>query len=307
MSEEIKDSQNTAETTSKKESCKCYFANNKKAAYAAVGAICLIIGLLIGSFFLGGPSSALGASTVPESKLGETIATYNYNGNHSVSIRDIMEAQGSVDFYKTRDEQGNELYRVPSTDAVVGYVRSQILISYADSKGIKVTDEDVKQAIKENYGIEGDENVEALAKQIGITTDQLKKLVSNQVKTEKLVEYLMGDPKDLPKAPERPEAPEKGQEDVASEQYANYIIKAVGPAWNEQEGKWADENSPFAMTLVGENAFDGKKATFTQASIVFSILAQEYQETMSKNQMKAIEDINAQMANASINVRTLAQ
>ena len=316
MSEEVKNSEQTAQakveqtadtqTPQEKKSCKCFFANNKHAAFAVVGVVGVIIGLVIG-LLMGGPSSAIGTTTVPESKLDETLATYNYNGSHKISIRELMEAQGSVDLYKTTDADGKEAYRVPSTEAVNSYVRSQVLLDLADAKGIKVTNEEVLDMLKQTYNVQGEDGLDALAKQFGTTPEKLKELVSNQLKSEKLVKTLMGDGSELPEPPSKPEAPEADAEDKATSEYADYIRKVVGSAWNNDDKKWADENSPYAKTLVGENAFNGETATYAQANIVFSIAAQEYQDMVAKGQAKALETINDAMANTSLTVRTMAQ
>ncbi len=286
---------------------KGFFALNPMAGYIATAVVSLVLGLLIGSFFLGGPSSAIGSATVSESQLDTAIATYSYKGTHKVTIRELMEAQGSVDLFKTTDAEGNEVYRVPASDSVTSYVRSQIIGLFADSKGITVSDDEVFEALKKAYNVEGDENIEALAKQFGVTTDKLKELIGQQLKTEKLLKSFMEETEEVPALPAQPEAPEKGKEQEASEKYAEYIRNAVGGAWDDANKKWADENSAFAKTLVGDTAFDGTKATFTQANIVFSILSQEHQEKTGRAQATAMEEINNAMASASITIRTLAQ
>ncbi len=309
MAEEVKGAHHCAKSdASKKDSgCKCFFAKNKYAGYGTVGAICLIIGLLIGTFFLGGPSSGLGVSTVPESGLDQTIATYKYNGKHNITIRELMEAYSTVDMFKTTDAEGNEVYRVPSSDSVISYVRTQVLDKLADSKGISISDEELAEAIKTTYNVEGDENIDALAKQFGVDTAKFKSLMSQQLKGEKLIKSYMGDEKDLPVAPEQPKAPAKEAEKTATEEYAQYILNVVGPAWDAAAGKWADDESPYAKTLTGEMAFDGKKATFSQASIVYSIASQTYQEAVAKSQMKAFDEINKAMSSTSVTIRTIGQ
>ncbi len=315
MAEEVKNSdqaadvkpQHAAETKAPEEKkSKCFFANNKHAAFAFVGVVGIIIGLIIG-LLMGGPSSPLGTTTVPESKLDETIATYKYNGDHKVTIRELMEAQGNIELFKTTDKDGKEAYRVPSSEAVTSYVRNQVLIELADSKGIKVSDDEIYDVLKKSYNVDGQEGLDNLAKQFGTTPERLKDLVSQQIKGEKLVRNLMGDGADLPDPPAKPEAPAEGEDSKATAGYAEYIRNIVGDAWNNNDKKWNDENSAFAKTLVGDNAFDGETATYTQANIVYSIVAQEYQEKVSKGQTKALDEINAAMANTSLTLRTLAQ
>ena len=315
MAEEVKNSEQTADVkdqqtadaqTQEKKSCKCFFANNKHAAFAFVGIVGVIVGLIIG-LLIGGPSSPLGTTTVPESKLDETIATYKYNGDHKITIRELMEAQGSIDLFKTTDKDGKEAYRIPSSEAVTSYVRNQVLIELADSKGIKVSDDEVFEMLKKSYNVDGQEGLDNLAKQFGTTPEKLKDLVVQQIKGEKLVRNLMGDGSELPEPPTKPEAPAEGQENKATAEYADYIRNLVGDAWNNTDKKWADDNSSFAKTLVGDNAFNGETATYTQANIVYSIVAQEYQEKVTKGQTKALDEINAAMANTSLTLRTLAQ
>ncbi len=307
MTEEVKNSpQHKAEMGDTTKKAKCYFAEHKNAAYAAFAVIGLIVGLLIGSFFLGGPASPLGETQVPASKLDETIATYKYNGNHTVTIRELMEAQGNIDLFKTVDPSGNEVYRVPGSETALSYVRSQILMKFADSKGIKVSNEEVLDTIRTTYGVEGDDNIASLAKQFGTTPEKLKELVAQQLKSEKLVKSLLGDENLDINPPAKPEKPE-GDESKATEKYAEYIRNTVGDAWNQADGKWANENSPYAMTLVGDNAFNGKTATYSQANTVYSIAVQQFQEEMGKKQAKAIDEINKVMASSSVTVRTLAQ
>ncbi len=309
MAEEVKGAHHCAKSdASKKDSdCKCFFAKNKYAGYGTVGAICLIIGLLIGSFFLGGPSAGLGVSTVPESGLDKTIATYNYNGKHNITIRELMEAYSTVDMFKTTDPEGNEVYRVPSSDSVISYVRTRVIDNLADSKGIKISDEELAEAIKNTYNVEGDENIDALAKQFGVDTPKFKTLMTQQLKGEKLIKSYMGDEKDIPAAPEQPKTPEKDAEKTPTEEYAQYIINLVGSAWDGAAGKWADDESPYAKTLVGDMAFDGQKATFSQASVVFSIASQTHQEAVAKSQMAAFEEINKAMNSTSVTILTIGQ
>ncbi len=313
MAEEVKNSEQTekAATTDVKASeekkhSKCFFANNKHAAMAFVGVVGVIIGLVIG-LFMGGTTSPLGVTTVPESKLDETIATYKYNGTHKATIREIMEDNGSVDFYKTTDEKGQEVYHVPSSEVVANYVRSQVILDIANEKGIKVTDEEVTEALNHSYHVANEESLASMAKQIGSTPEKIKQMITNQLKKEKLVMDLMGDDGQLPDPPAKPEAPAEGEESEATAAYADYIRNIVGSAWNNETKQWADENSPYAKTLVGENAFDGEKATYSQANVVFSIAAQNYQDMVTKGQTKAFDTINNALANTSLTVRTLAQ
>lgn len=282
-----------------KKACPLSVCKNSGVIISSV--VCLALGLALGYFvFGGGFNSALAKTTLSESELNAVVATFNYNGKHTVTAKDVLESTGSLD--RSKDQDGN--YMVPSAESIVGYVRNQVLIAAAKAEGIEVTDEDVANFLQNRLGVK---EVKDLVSQTGMDEETLKKMVHDSALTEKLLSKKTEGKNEVPgQAPEMPAQPEKGKENEATEAYAEYIKGLVGDAWDSENAKWSDENSDLAKAFTGENEFNGKTATYQQATMAYYTISSKYQQAQADASKLSTDYINELFSNTTIELKTLA-
>lgn len=271
-------------------------------AWLGISAACLVLGLALGHFaFRGGAAAGgtalAGKTTVAESELDNAYATYTYKGaTNTITIREVIEQNGTVDAAKTADGT----YTVPSAEYALNVARTAILNSEVESRGITVTDEDVTEYAKTALGTD---DFDAIASTYGMDADEVKKLIEENCKITALREEVVGG--ELPEMPESPTAPAEGSEDQVTKEYADYIIKLAGDAWNSKKGEWADKDGAYA-TALADATFSADGATYSAAQSAYYVAYQEYSTKQSEMSTKWAEFLNGLLSNATIQVGTLA-
>lgn len=268
-------------------------------AWLGIAAACLVLGLILGRFALGGSAAGIklnGKTTVSEAELDNAYASYTYNGKtNTISVREVIEQNGTIEASKTEDGT----YTLPSAEYAVNAARTAILNSEVDARGITVSDEDIAAYAEEALGTS---DYDAIASTYGMDADAVKDLITENCRLNALREEIVGG-----KAPTMPESPaeaEEGKEDEATKDYADYIIKLAGDEWDAEKGTWAKEDSAYATALADYKVTkDG--ASYNAAQAAYYVAYQVYTEKSNEITESWNNFLNDLMSKASIQVGTL--
>lgn len=268
-------------------------------AWLGISAACLVLGLLLGRFVLGGAagagSSALaGKTTVAEAELDQAYATYVYKGkSDTVTIREVAEQNGML----TPDADGN--YKIPSAEYALNAVRTAILNKEVESRGIEVSDDDIAAYAEEALGTS---DYDAIASQYGMDVDAVKDLILENCRLTALRKDVIGE--DLPAMPEAPAQAEEGKEAEVTKDYADYIINLAGDEWSKKNSKWKSEDSAYA-TALADTDFTADGASYNTAQTAYYVAYQKYSEKQSELSTAWTDYLNGLLSESSIQINTL--
>ena len=99
----------------------------------------------------------------------------------------------------------------------------------------------MKQYAEESIGTS---DYKTMATQYGVSKDQAKQIVRQSATLQKLYKKKVGD--SSASMPTAPTEPADGNEETASKDYADYIIKLAGDEWDSER---APGRTPIAPTL----------------------------------------------------------
>lgn len=268
-------------------------------AWLGISAACLVAGLLLGHFVIGGSASGAdfaGKTTVAEAELDNTLATYTLNGqSHTLSVREVMESAGTLDDFLSEDGT----YKLPSSETAVNAARTAILNSEVELRGIEVSADEVAAYAEQNLGTS---DFEAIGQTYGMDAAAVEKLITDNCRINALREQVIGT--DLPVAPEAPATAEEGKEDEVTKEYADYIIALAGDEWDAEKGAWVDEASPYATALDGAD-FSKDGASYNAALSAYYVAYQVYNEQSATLSQQWTDFLNGLLSSASIQVGTL--
>lgn len=265
------------------------------AAFVVAVVIAAVVGFFVGNGgFVG---KGVGSSTLTEDQLDSTVASYSYNGKKSdITAREAIESQYSLDTVK--DDDGN--YAAPSADVILSYVRNQILLDAAEDEGITVSSKEMKQYAEDSIGTS---DYKTMATQYGVSKDQAKQIVRQSATLQKLYKKKVGD--SSASMPTAPTEPADGNEETASKDYADYIIKLAGDEWDSEKGTWKDADSTYAKAFA-DDAFTTDSATYKQAMTAYYTAYytayQQYSSQASSASSKWTEYANGLYAKANISI-----
>ncbi|MBF0990571.1 MAG: hypothetical protein HXK62_01090, partial [Atopobium sp.] len=213
--------------------------------FIGVGAVVLFaLGIVIGRFLLGGggaTGSLNGRTTLSEGELNTPIASYTYNGQtKEVTAREVIENTSGLDAAK----QSDGTYAVPAADKIIGYVRNALVVAEAQSQGITVTDDEVNNYMQTNFKTT---DVSQVASAYKLSEDVAKKLIHDAVIMKKYRDSVLTTT--LPDAPQAPTAPEDGNSETTSQEYAQYIIGLAGDEWDAKNNTWASQDGDYYKQL----------------------------------------------------------
>ena len=261
------------------------------AAFVIVAVVCAVAGYFVGNGGFGGKGT--GSSTLSEGQLDSTVASYTYNGKKTdITARAAIESQYSLDTVK--DSDGN--YAAPSADTILSYVRNQILLDAAEDKGVTVSDKEMKKYAEDSIGTS---SYKTMAKQYGVSKAQAKQIVRQSATLQKLYKKVVG--KSSASMPTAPTEPSDGNEDTASKDYADYIIKLAGDEWDSEKGTWKDSKSTYAKAFK-DDEFTADSATYKQAMTAYYTAYQQYSSEASSSSSKWTEYANGLYAKANISI-----
>ena len=297
------------EEDSEGEGCGCSLEDNcdddEKPSHASSAKIigfiaCLIIALLVG-FFMGKGGIAQGgnaSATLSEAQLDDTVASYTFKGkSHKVTAREALESMYSIEMFA--DGEGN--YPHPSLEMISTYVRNQILLEYAQSEGVVASDEEISEYAMQ---ILGTDDLAAISSAYQLTEEQAHKTLEEAVVLQKLYTSIVppfeGEP------PVAPVEPAEGDEDVATPEYAAYIIDILGDNWDEQADTWANTDNDFYM-MLGTEEFSSEGATFNQANMAYYVAYNKFTSAQSGDQQAWYSFCNEVYADANMSIYGLFQ
>lgn len=266
-------------------------------AWIAVAVACVVLGILVGKFLLGGGSgSALGKKTLQESELDTTVATYVYDGkSHDLSARDVLTSQTSLDSAKKDDGS----YAMPTADNVLAAARSQILADEVKKRGIEVSDED-RDAFATQYI--GSTDYDSIASSYGMDADSVKQMVTQSAGLAKLrSQVVTSDAGTQPTAPDKPEA---GKEEDATAAYAQYVIGLAGDEWDSDANAWKSSDGAYA-TALADYTVTNDSATYEAARAAYYVAYQKYSAAASEGASQWTDFVNGLLSNASISISGL--
>lgn len=244
-----------------------------RSVCVVIAIVALAVGVALGYFLMGGPSgssiSLNGRSTLSESELDSTIATYTFDGaTHKITARDVLTFGGSE---PVANDEGT--YDVPGAESILNYAQTQIMLSDAEARGITATDDEINEFLATSYG--SDVDLATFASGTGMTEDAAREMLEYWVIINKLGEDVAGGT--LPEAPVEPTAPEDGEEETPTAEYAEYIIGLVGDEWDADANTWASSDGDYYATLSSYE-ISNDSATYAAATAAYSVAYTKYQE-----------------------------
>ena len=269
--------------------------------FIGVGALVLFaLGLVIGRFLLGGggaTGSLNGRTTLSEGELNTPVASYTYNGQtKEVTAREIIENTTGLEAAK----QSDGTYAVPAADKIIGYVRNALVVAEAQSKGISVSDQEINDYMQTNFKTT---DISQIASAYKLTEDVAKKLINDAVIMKKYRDSVLTTT--LPDAPQAPTAPEDGNSETTSQEYAQYIIGLAGSEWDADNNTWASQDGDYYKQLASY-AISNDSASYAAAQAAYQVAMSKYSAVASKASQEWSQKINEILGKASITVYSLA-
>ena len=269
--------------------------------FIGVGAVVLFaLGIVIGRFLLGGggaTGSLNGRTTLSEGELNTPIASYTYNGQtKEITAREVIENTSGLDAAK----QSDGTYAVPAADKIIGYVRNALVVAEAQSEGITVTDDEVNNYMQTNFKTT---DVSQVASAYKLSEDVAKKLINDAVIMKKYRDKVLSIK--LPDAPQAPTAPEDGNSETTSQEYAQYIIGLAGDEWDATNNTWASQDGDYYKQLSAYS-ISKDSASYAAAQTAYQVAMSKYSAVASKASQEWSQKINEILGKASIAVYSLA-
>ena len=269
--------------------------------FIGVGAVVLFaLGIVIGRFLLGGggaTGSLNGRTTLSEGELNTPIASYTYNGQtKEVTAREVIENTSGLDAAK----QSDGTYAVPAADKIIGYVRNALVVAEAQSEGITVTDDEVNNYMQTNFKTT---DVSQVASAYKLSEDVAKKLINDAVIMKKYRDKVLSIK--LPDAPQAPTAPEDGNSETTSQEYAQYITGLAGDEWDATNNTWASQDGDYYKQLSAYS-ISNDSASYAAAQTAYQVAMSKYSAVASKASQEWSQKINEILGKASIAVYSLA-
>lgn len=269
--------------------------------FIGVGAVVLFaLGIVIGRFLLGGggaTGSLNGRTTLSEGELNTPIASYTYNGQtKEVTAREVIENTSGLDAAK----QSDGTYAVPPADKIIGYVRNALVVAEAQSQGISVSDQEVSDYMQTNFKTT---DVSQVASAYKLSEDVAKKLINDAVIMKKYRDKVLFTK--LPDAPQAPTAPEDGNSETTSQEYAQYIISLAGSEWDANNNTWASQDGDYYKQLSAYS-ISKDSASYAAAQTAYQVAMSKYSAVASKASQEWSQKINEILGKASIAVYSLA-
>ncbi len=261
--------------------------------------IAVVVGVLAGHFLLGGGStiSLSGKTSVSEDALDSTIATYTYDGKTTnITAREVITVNSTLD--NAKDDDGN--YTVPTADEVISYVRNKIVCAAAEKEGVTVTDDEVDEYANTSMGTT---DYATIASQYGIDEDTAKSTLKASALMVKLRNTVVTT--ELPATPTAPTSPADGQEDVATADYASYIIELAGDEWDSANNTWASTDGDYYAAL-STYTITNDSATYAAAQAAYYVASSKYSSAYSSISTQWLAYVNKLLSNATIQLGSLA-
>lgn len=266
-------------------------------AWVAISVVCLVVGLVVGTIFIGGGLRPAGTTSLAESDLDRVVATVGYDGRtYDITARDAIEASSTLD--AMRNDDGT--YRLPTAEGAIAAARNQVIKAEVEKAGITVTQDEVDAYAQELLGTS---DYASIAEQYGMDEDSVRELMSSSAAARKLYDSIV-DVSDVT-APTAPEAPAEGAEDTPNATYGAYIVGLLGDEWDADKDTWARTDGPYYESLGSED-FTAESATYAQAQAAYNVAYNQYVSNYSAAAQKWTDFYNGCMANAKVDLAMLS-
>lgn len=270
-------------------------------AWVVIAVATLVAGVLAGHFLLGGPGmvSLNGRTTLAAGELDSVVATYSEGGaTTSVTAREVLEeVQGSSEL--SANEDGT--YDVPSASDILSYVQNKVILADAETRGITATEDEVNDFVTNRMGAS---SIADVASSYGIDEDAAYKVIADSVVLTKLQDEVVT--VELPEYPAAPEEPAEGEEDVATAEYASYVIGLLGDEWDADANDWARTDGTYYATLSGYD-ISNDAATYAAASAAYSVASSAYQTASTQLNEEWGAYTDGVLSTVSIQLGTIAE
>ena len=136
-----------------------------------------------------------------------------------------------------------------------------------------------------------------------LSEDVAKKLINDAVIMKKYRDSVLTTK--LPDAPQAPTAPEDGNSETTSQEYAQYIISLAGNEWDANNNTWASQDGDYYKQLASF-AISNDSASYAAAQTAYQVAMSKYSAVASKASQEWSQKINEILGKASIAIYSLA-
>lgn len=260
--------------------------------------IALILGLFVGHFVLREAvsfGSLNGVTTIPESKLDDTVATYVYEGEtYKISARDAIAQSSSLHAVMNADGD----YLVPSSESILSAARTQILMREVEARGITASDEEMLAYAVSTFGTD---DIASLASAYGMDESTMRDRLRESAAIAKLRAEVVTPAQD---APAQPMPPEDGDPGAVSADYAAYIIGLAGVEWDGAQGIWASPDGPYATALQGYDV-SNEAASYEAAQVAYNVAYQQHSGAQIAQATEWTNFVNERLCKAKLAMSSL--
>ena len=262
--------------------------------WVALVVVALAVGLLVGRFLPGdaGAIALSGKTTLAASELDSTIAAYTYKGETvKVTAREVIDEMGGTE--DTVNDDGT--YTVPAASDVVTYAQNQIILADAEDRGLTATDEETDELAEQTFGTA---DYDSISSTYGYDRDYIATMATITKLRDAVVDVT------LPEQPTAPDSPEDGQEDVATAEYASYVIDLLGDEWDAEAGTWARTDGEYYATLSSYE-FTADAATYDVAQAAYQVAYGAYSDAYTELSNEWVAYTRSLLSNATIQLGSL--
>ena len=146
-------------------------------------------------------------------------------------------------------------------------------------------------------------DVSQVASAYKLSEDVAKKLIHDAVIMKKYRDKVLTTK--LPDAPQAPTAPEDGNSETTSQEYAQYIIGLAGDEWDATNNTWASQDGDYYKQLSAYS-ISKDSASYAAAQTAYQVAMSKYSAVASKASQEWSQKINEILGKASIAVYSLA-
>ena len=146
-------------------------------------------------------------------------------------------------------------------------------------------------------------DVSQIASAYKLSEDVAKKLINDAVIMKKYRDSVLTTT--LPDAPQAPTAPEDGNSETTSQEYAQYIIGLAGDEWDAKNNTWASQDGDYYKQLSAYS-ISNDSASYAAAQTAYQVAMSKYSAVASKASQEWSQKINEILGKASIAVYSLA-
>ena len=262
--------------------------------WVALVVVALAVGLLVGRFLPGdaGAIALSGKTELAASELDSAIAAYTYKGETvKVTAREVIDEMGGTG--DTANDDGT--YTVPAASDVVTYAQNQIILADAEDRGLTATDEETDELAEQTFGTA---DYDSISSTYGYDRDYIATMATITKLRDAVVDVT------LPEQPTAPDSPEDGQEDVATAEYASYVIDLLGDEWDAEAGTWARTDGEYYATLSSYE-FTADAATYDVAQAAYQVAYGAYSDAYTELSNEWVAYTRSLLSNATIQLGSL--